>query len=103
MCRIYAGQDSDRFEPVTRSIRLSGYVTSIRLETAFWEILDNIAATQGLSTPQFVSKLHEEVVELRGGVSNFTSMLRTTCLLHLRGAGPEADERAEIATPVAAE
>ncbi len=102
MCRIFAGQDPDRFEPVTRSIRLSGYATSVRLETAFWEILDEIAANQGLSTPQFVSKLHDEVMELRGGVSNFTSMLRTTCLLHLRGAQPSPEERRELLHSVAA-
>ncbi len=103
MCRIYAGQNPDRFEPVTRSIRLSGYATSIRLETAFWEILDEIAAKQALSTPQFVSKLHEEVLELRGGVSNFTSMLRTTCLLHLRGAEPSTEDGDKILGAVAAE
>ena len=92
MCRIYASQDRSSFECVSRSIRLSGHATSIRLEAAFWEILDDIAASQGLSTPKFLAKLHDEVQELRGDVPNFTSMLRTTCLLHLSGAQPSAAE-----------
>ena len=92
MCRIYAGQDPESFQCVTRSVRLSGHATSIRLEAAFWKILDDIAASQGVSTPKFLSTLHDEVQEIRGEALNFTSMLRTTCLLHLSGAQPTADE-----------
>lgn len=96
MCRIFAGQDPAGFESVTRSVRLSGHATSIRLESAFWKILDEIADSQGLTTPKFLSTLHDEVEELRGEVPNFTSMLRTTCLLHLSGAKPDAAEIAAL-------
>lgn len=96
MCRIFAGQDPAGFECVTRSVRLSGRATSIRLEAAFWDILDEIAESQGLSTPKFLSALHDEVEELRGGAPNFTSMLRTTCLLHLDGARAGAAEVAKL-------
>ena len=96
MCRIFAGQDPAGYESTTRSIRLSGHSTSIRLEDAFWRILDDIAASQGLTTAKFLSKLHDEVLELRGEVPNFTSMLRTSCLLHLSGARPEAAELAAL-------
>lgn len=101
MCRIFAGQDPARFECVTRSVRLSGHATSIRLEAAFWDILDQIAEGQALTTPKFLSKLHDEVSELRGDVPNFTSMLRTTCLLHLSGEQPSAHELAELAASAA--
>lgn len=96
MCRIFAGQDPAGYECVTRSVRLSGHATSIRLEAAFWRILDDIAASQGLSTPKFLSTLFNEVTEERGEVPNFTSLLRTTCLLHLTGARPEAAEVAAL-------
>ena len=96
MCQIYAGQDPSRFVSVTRSVRLSGHATSIRLEAAFWALIDEIAAEQGLTTPKFLSTLYEEVEQLRGDVPNFTSMLRTTCLLHLSGARPEAAEVAAL-------
>lgn len=40
MCRIFAGQDPASYEPVTRSLRLGGHSTSIRLEGTYWDILD---------------------------------------------------------------
>ena len=62
MCRIFAGQDPRRYAPETRRLRLNGQSTSLRLEAAFWEILDAIAAGQGMSTPAFISKVHDEVL-----------------------------------------
>jgi predicted DNA-binding ribbon-helix-helix protein len=86
MCQMFAGQPPETYESETRSIRLHGHCTSIRLERAFWATLDEIAGREGLSTPQFVSKLHDEVLELRGEVRNFASLLRCACLVHLRPA-----------------
>ena len=83
MCQIFAGQDPDRYETVTRRLRLNGQSTSIRLERAFWRILDDIAAREGVSTPAFISKLHTEVLELHGEVRNFSSLLRCACTIHL--------------------
>ena len=83
MCRIYAGQDPDRYQPETRHLRLNGQSTSLRLEGAFWDILDQIAAGEGVSTPAFISKLHDEVLLLNGEARNFSSVLRCTCLVWL--------------------
>ena len=83
MCQIFAGQDPVRYETVTRRLRLNGQSTSIRLERAFWVILDQIAAKEGVSTPAFLSKLHSEVLEQQGEVTNFTSLLRCACTIHL--------------------
>ncbi|MCA1240919.1 ribbon-helix-helix domain-containing protein [Stappia stellulata] len=88
MCRIFAGQDPADYEPETRSLRLNGQSTSIRLERSFWDILDDIARSEGVSTPAFVSKLHSEVLELRGETRNFTSLLRCACLVRLRHTLP---------------
>lgn len=84
MCQIFAGQDPADYEPLTRRLRLNGQSTSIRLEKSFWDILDDIAASEGLTTPAFVSKLHSEVLELRGEAPNFTSLLRCACLIRTR-------------------
>ncbi|MEL7257840.1 MAG: ribbon-helix-helix domain-containing protein [Pseudomonadota bacterium] len=81
MCRMFAGQDPERYELETRSMRLNGQSTSIRLEKSFWRILDEIAANEDVTTPAFVSKLHGEVLELHGEPKNFTSLLRCTCLV----------------------
>jgi predicted DNA-binding ribbon-helix-helix protein len=83
MCQIFAGQNPERYETVTRRLRLNGQSTSIRLERAFWDILDEIAARQGVSTSAFISKLHGEVLELHGEVRNFTSLLRCACTIGL--------------------
>lgn len=82
MCQIFAGQDPENYSYVSRSIRLDGQVTSIRLEGLYWSILDDVAQSQGFSTPEFISKLHREVMELRGAPQNFTSLLRSACLIY---------------------
>lgn len=94
MCRIYAGTDPRDYEPVTRSIRLHGAVTSIRLEARFWAILDRMAALEGLSTPRFIATLHDEVLETGGEVRNFASLLRVACATFLaRGAAAAEPEK----------
>lgn len=97
MCQIFAGQDPNNYESVTRSVRLAGHATSIRLEATFWRILDDLAAAQGLSTPRFLSMLYDEVLEQRGSISNFASLLRVGCALYL--SNPDAvlgQARAEL-------
>lgn len=101
MCRIFAGQDPERYANQMRHMRLNGQSTSIRLEKSFWAILDEIAGAEGLSTPAFVSKLHAEVLELQGEPQNFTSLLRCTCLVHIEAqhavrAGVRAGARAGV-------
>ena len=80
MCQVYAGQCPESYEPVTRRLRLSGHSTSIRLERGFWCILDGMAAREGMTTPAFLSRLHDEVLLSQGEATNFTSLLRCACL-----------------------
>lgn len=83
MCQVFAGQDPARYEYVTRRLRLNGQSTSIRLERAFWRILDQMARKDGATTPAFLSKLHSEVLQQHGEATNFTSLLRCACTIHL--------------------
>jgi predicted DNA-binding ribbon-helix-helix protein len=83
MCQMFSGQDPARYEYVTRRLRLNGQSTSIRLERAFWGIVDQMAERHGTSTPAFLSKLHSEVLQQHGEASNFTSLLRCACTIHL--------------------
>ena len=83
MCRLFTGQDPENYQPVTRRLRLNGQSTSIRLERSFWEVVDRIARQENLTTPALVSRLHAEVIELRGEAPNFTSLLRCACLIRL--------------------
>ncbi len=96
MCKVFAGQDPGGYRQVNRSVRIAGHSTSIQLEATFWELLDEIAGNQGLSTPKFLSKLYDEAIEINGEIPNFASMLRTTCALYLRGHRPDATELATL-------
>ncbi|RWH90698.1 MAG: DNA-binding protein [Mesorhizobium sp.] len=96
MCRVFARQDPEGYRQINRSVRIAGHSTSIQLEAAFWTLLDEIAENQGLSTPKFISKLYDEALEINGEIPNFASMLRTTCLLYLRGYRPSHDERLQL-------
>ncbi len=82
MCKMFSGQSPDLYESHTRSIRLGGHATSVRLEAAFWSTLEDIAAEQGVSLPRFLTKLYDEVLDFRGEITNFTSLLRCACLTY---------------------
>ncbi len=97
MCQIFAGQDPADYESETRSMRLNGFSTSIRLEAAFWRVLDDVAGREGMTVPQFVAKLHDEVSEVHGEARNFTSLLRCACLIHMRRPEAAAAPAAEAA------
>jgi len=83
MRQVYTSTYSQRYECTTRSLRLQGNVTSVRLENEFWKILDLLAEGQHLSTPQFISQLYREIIEIKGTAPNLASILRVTCVMHL--------------------
>lgn len=83
MCDIYASTDPSLYQSVARSVRIGGVVTSIKVERRFWQILEDIAAEGGLSLAQFLTQLHDEVIERRGEIGNFASLLRVVCATHL--------------------
>ncbi|ATN35347.1 DNA-binding protein [Rhizobium sp. ACO-34A] len=91
MCEVFAGQDPARYRAVNRSVRIGGHSTSIQIEAAFWDLIDEIAAGQSMSTSRFLSTLYDEALERNGTVSNFASLLRTSCLIYLMGKAQHPD------------
>lgn len=83
MCNLYSGQDKRLYAREKRSVRLSGFVTSICLERLFWRVLDKAAAGEGLSTPRFIGKLYEEMQAREDAISSFASLLRVTCAIYI--------------------
>lgn len=83
MCRIFISADPELYRCRSRSLRLSGVATSIRLENLFWQVLEEIGARDGLSVAQLITRLYDELAEAGGqGVNdsaNFTSFLRVSC------------------------
>ena len=89
MCQIYASTEPTRYDSEARSLRIQGCVTSIRLEKAFWSILEEMADAADSSTPELINTLYTEVHQNFGEVRNFTSFLRTACTIYLtRKADP---------------
>ncbi len=82
MCRLFAHQPPRNYESQTRSLRIDGHCTSIRLELSFWDTLEEIAAGEDMSLAKFLTKLHSEVLDQAGEVNNFASLLRCSCLIY---------------------
>ena len=87
MCQLFAHQPQRDYESQTRSLRIDGHCTSIRLEMAFWDTLEEIAGKQDMSLAKFLSCLHSEVLDHCGKVHNFASLLRCHRRVGQRGAG----------------
>ena len=79
MCQIFVRANPLSYEATTRSIRLHGVVTSVRLENLFWDTLEEIGTRDGMNVPQLLSKLYDELLEHRGDIPNFSSFLRVSC------------------------
>ncbi len=103
MSRLDPGLDPGDCACVARSLRLAGYATRIRLEVAFRNILDEIAAAEGTTTEHYLAKLYDEALARDGEIANFTALLRVTCTRYLRGPARERDQEQRTLAPAAAE
>lgn len=86
MRRLFAHRFRRNYESETRSLRIGGHCTSIRLELSFWDTLEELAAAEGISLTKLLTDLRGEVLNQRGEIRNFASILRCACLIHLRVA-----------------
>jgi predicted DNA-binding ribbon-helix-helix protein len=80
MCGVIKAQDPKQYRVVTRPLRLHGHVTSLRLEAAYWQILEELAEKERMSVSRLAAALYDEMCEHGGEVTNFASCLRVTCL-----------------------
>ena len=101
MCQLFVGADTNLWENQTRSMRIDGMATSVRLEEFYWQVLTEIGARDGLSVGQLVTRLFLETTEAGHDPDNFTSFLRVCCgrylALQLSGDIP-TDKDADIAS-----
>ncbi len=105
MCEFFVKADPILYEQRTRTIRIHGVLTSIRLENMVWDTLAEMAAAEDRTTNALIVQVHDEIVAHRGEVPNFASFLRVTCMRfmrrqidHLQNDHLQADKRA--VTPV---
>lgn len=90
MCRVFIDADPELFKSRSRSLRLHGVATSLRLENLFWQILEEIGERDGMSVPQLITRLYDELASAGGDVTNFTSFLRVSCARYLALQGDGA-------------
>ena len=83
MCEIFISADPKLYETRTRSLRLHGVSTSLRLENLFWTILTEIGARDGMTLNQLITKLYDELAEAGLEKGNFASFLRVCCARYL--------------------
>ena len=103
MCNVYVNADPILYESRTRSLRIHGVITTVRLENLFWDVLHEIASRENMTTTQFAVKLYDELIALRGEVpSNFASFLRVCCLRYLSmRTEKDVDEPGAVPGPAA--
>jgi predicted DNA-binding ribbon-helix-helix protein len=83
MCEIFISAAPDTYASKTRSVRLHGVVTSIRLENMYWSVLEEIGQRDGMGVVQLIERLYDELVQARGEVGNFSSFLRVSAARYL--------------------
>ncbi len=83
MCQLFINSDSRLWMSRTKSLRIDGVVTSIRLEEFFWETLEEISFRDQMTTNQMITKLYLESLDADHDIGNFTSFLRVCCSRYL--------------------
>jgi predicted DNA-binding ribbon-helix-helix protein len=77
---------SSQYSPFTcrsHSLRLRGFVTSIRLENAFWNILSEIAKQEAITVNKLIARICSRVDADLIPQHNHASVLRVTCVMYL--------------------
>lgn len=96
MCGVYVNADPILYESRTRALRIHGVVTTVRLENLFWDVLQEIANRELMTTSQFAVKLYDELLALTGEEPvNFASFLRVCCLRYLSTSASSSETAGE--------
>ena len=101
MCKIYLSSDPIQYEARSRTLRIHGVATTIRLENEFWGVLQQIAETEAKTTNRIITELFDEATMQEETPRNFASVLRVSCCRYLAHRGESA--RAWPAAPSSVE
>ena len=80
MCNLFVGANPHLWESKSKSLRIDGFVTSIRMENVFWNALSEIAYRDEMSINELITTLYHESLDAGHDVGNFTSFLRVCAL-----------------------
>ncbi|ANH99656.1 aryl-sulfate sulfotransferase [Pseudomonas koreensis] len=79
---LVSGFDFELIRPLSRSVRLNGFATCLRLEQVYWNILGAMAEDNGCSVSTLLSHVDREVHLRHGGVKNFSGLVRVVCVMN---------------------
>ena len=83
MCKLFVNANSHLWACKTKSLRIEGFVTSIRLEVFFWDILEELSFRDDITVNQIITKLYLESTDAEHDIGNFTAFLRVCCSRYL--------------------
>ena len=84
MCEFFVKADPILYEQRSRTVRIHGLLTTIRLENMVWDVLAEMASEEGCTTNALIGQFHDEILAHRGEVPNFASFLRVTVMRYQR-------------------
>ncbi|CAA7624828.1 conserved hypothetical protein [Magnetospirillum sp. LM-5] len=74
-------EQAREYAPEKRSIRIHGHSTTIRLERAFWTVLEEMARDEGVTANALIARVHDHC--LINNDKNLASCLRVVCLKYI--------------------
>jgi len=78
-----AEQALEFYTPVRRSVRIHGHSTTIRLERAYWTVMEDLAEKEGTTVAGLITKVHDHCQV--SDQKNLASCLRVLCLKYVEG------------------
>jgi len=69
------------FSQDRRGFRIHGHSTSIRLERAFWNVLEQMASELNMTLPELITRIHDQCMVAND--KNIASCLRVICVKYM--------------------
>ncbi len=74
-------EQEPEYQPEKRSVRIHGHSTTIRLERAFWNVLEHIAREERETVGSLIGRVHDHCMVAND--KNLSSCLRVVCLKYM--------------------
>jgi len=69
------------FAPEKRAFRIHGHSTSIRIERAFWNVLEAMTEEMKITMPELITRIHDQCMVAND--KNMVSCLRVICIKYM--------------------
>ncbi len=81
MLNACSAEQIEEFAPQKRGFRIHGHSTTIRLERAFWNVLEFMADNRGIPLSELIELIHDQCIVAND--KNLASCLRVICLKYI--------------------